>query len=50
MTDARGAYNEHNIRIINADEMGSVDFIVYGYMNRVITKAVPGSVSATMTV
>lgn len=34
VTDARGAYNEHNIRIINADEMGSVDFIVYGYMNR----------------
>lgn len=33
-TDARENYEEHDIRIIRADESGSVDFIVYGYMNR----------------
>lgn len=32
--DPRGTYDEHDIKIINGDEMGSVDFIVYGYMNR----------------
>ncbi len=33
-TDLRENYNEHDIQIIRADESGSVDFIVYGYMNR----------------
>lgn len=32
--DVRENYDEHNIRIIRANESGSVDFIVYGYMNR----------------
>ncbi len=32
--DVRENYNQHDIRIIHSDETGSVDFIVYGYMNR----------------
>lgn len=32
--DVRENYDEHDIRIIRADESGSIDFIVYGYMNR----------------
>lgn len=32
--DARENYGEHDIRIVRSDEGGSVDFIVYGYMNR----------------
>lgn len=32
--DVRENFNEHDIRIIRADEGGSIDFIVYGYMNR----------------
>lgn len=32
--DARENYNKHDIRIIKTDESGSIDFIVYGYMNR----------------
>lgn len=32
--DVRENYGEHDIRIIRANESGSVDFIVYGYMNR----------------
>lgn len=32
--DVRENYDEHDIRIIRADEGGSIDFIVYGYMNR----------------
>ncbi len=32
--DVRENYDEHDIRIIRASESGSVDFIVYGYMNR----------------
>lgn len=31
--DERENYREHDIRIINIDEMGSIDFVVYGYMN-----------------
>ncbi len=31
--DERENYGEHDIRIISVDEMGSVDFVVYGYMN-----------------
>ncbi len=34
ITDARENYNQHNIRILNIDETGSMDFVVYGYMNR----------------
>lgn len=32
--DIRENYEEHDIRIIRADESGSINFIVYGYMNR----------------
>ncbi len=32
--DARENYNEHDIRIVQMDETGSVDFVVCGYMNR----------------
>lgn len=32
--DDRENINEHDIRIAKIDEAGSVDFIVYGYMNR----------------
>lgn len=31
---ARDLYDNHNIRILQIDEKGNVDFIVYGYMNR----------------
>lgn len=32
--DERENYGEHEIKIVNVDEAGSVDYIVYGYMNR----------------
>lgn len=32
--DARENWKQHDIKIIRMDEAGSVDFIVYGYMNR----------------
>lgn len=31
--DSRENYREHDIRIISVDETGSVNFVVYGYMN-----------------
>ena len=31
--DHRENYREHDIKIINIDETGSVNFVVYGYMN-----------------
>lgn len=31
--DDRENYREHDIRIINIDETGSINFVVYGYMN-----------------
>lgn len=30
----RQTYRQHNIRILNIDENGNMDFVVYGYMNR----------------
>ena len=33
-TDHRQNYQQHNIRILNIDETGNMDFVVYGYMNR----------------
>ncbi len=33
-TDERENYQQHNIRILNIDETGNMDFVVYGYMNR----------------
>ena len=32
--DDRENYGEHDIRIMRVDETGSIDFLVYGYMNR----------------
>lgn len=32
--DERENYGEHDIKIVNVDEAGSIDYIVYGYMNR----------------
>lgn len=32
--DTRENYGEHDIRIVSVDERGSMDFLVYGYMNR----------------
>ena len=31
--DPRTNYDEHNILILNIDESGTMDFVVYGYMN-----------------
>ncbi|HHX12500.1 MAG TPA: hypothetical protein GX731_06725, partial [Clostridiales bacterium] len=30
----RDRYNQHDIRILNMDNEGNMDFVVYGYMNR----------------
>lgn len=32
--DARENYMQHDIQILEVDEAGSIDYIVYGYMNR----------------
>lgn len=32
--DQRGYYNAHDFRILRVDDSGSMDFLVYGYMNR----------------
>ena len=32
--DTRENINDHDIRIVRVDEAGSIDFLVYGYMNR----------------
>ena len=32
--DSRENYGEHGIKIVSIDEAGSMDYIVYGYMNR----------------
>lgn len=32
--DLRGSYDEHGIRILDVSESGSMNFLVYGYMNR----------------
>lgn len=33
VTDRRSYYNAHDIRLLNIDETGTMDFVVYGYMN-----------------
>lgn len=33
LTEKRENYDQHDIRIVNVDEEGSIDFLVYGYMN-----------------
>lgn len=32
--DERGTYGAHDFRILQVEESGSMDFLVYGYMNR----------------
>ncbi len=34
ITDYRNNYDRHKIKILNVDEVGNVEFMVYGYMNR----------------
>lgn len=34
LSDIRENYRQHDIRILNMDESGNMDFVVYGYMNR----------------
>lgn len=34
LTDARSAYDKHDIRVLTVDETGNILFLVYGYMNR----------------
>lgn len=34
VTDLRDNYNRHKIKVLNVDEAGNVQFLVYGYMNR----------------
>lgn len=41
--DERENYGEHDIRIINVDEAGSITYIVYGYMNRGIHEGKVGT-------
>ncbi len=45
--DLRGSYDEHEIRILNVSESGSMDFLVYGYMNRGIHEGETGIVLYT---
>ena len=33
-TDKRSGHDQHDIHILNMDEDGNIEFIVYGYMNR----------------
>lgn len=33
-TDSRYRNNQHDIKIINVDDSGNMDFVIYGYMNR----------------
>ena len=33
-TEKRSGYDQHDIHILNMDESGNIEFIVYGYMNR----------------
>lgn len=40
--DDRENYGEHDIKIVNIDEAGSIDYIVYGYMNRGIHEGTVG--------
>lgn len=42
--DDRENYGEHEIKIVSIDEAGSVDYIVYGYMNRGIHEGQVGMV------
>lgn len=41
--EARENYMQHDIRILKVDEAGSIDYIVYGYMNRGIHEGQVGA-------
>lgn len=34
LTDVRSNYGQHDVRLLQADDEGNLDFLVYGYMNR----------------
>lgn len=34
VTDLRDSYSRHKIKVLNVDEAGNVQYLVYGYMNR----------------
>lgn len=34
LSDARSAYNRHDVSVLTVDETGNILFLVYGYMNR----------------
>lgn len=40
--DLRGSFGEHEIKILDVTESGSMDFLVYGYMNRGIHEGETG--------
>ncbi len=41
--DIRGNWDQHEIKIARVDEAGSIDFVVYGYMNRGIHEGEVGT-------
>lgn len=41
--DERENWNHHDIKIVSVDEAGSIDFVVYGYMNRGIHEGEVGA-------
>lgn len=40
--DVRENWNQHDIKIVRVDEAGSIDFLVYGYMNRGVNEGKVG--------
>lgn len=42
-TEMRSNYDSHDIRILNVDDSGNVDFLVYGYMNRGVHEGMMGA-------
>lgn len=42
-TDIRNNFDRHDIKILNVDEKGNVDFLLYGYMNRGIHEGTAGA-------
>ena len=42
-TEIRNNFDRHDIKILNVDESGSVDFLLYGYMNRGLHEGAMGA-------
>lgn len=42
--DFRDSRNQHDIKIIRVNEDGDIDFVLYGYMNRVLMRDMRESV------